>query len=295
MTRFILFPFFFLFFGVNAQLVANAGNDTTICVSWNFTGPLELGSYPTAVGGTAPYSYLWEANYYFQILTTTYLNTASDFLSDTTVSNPSLIHTVENPVMFKLTVTDAIGQIDIDTILVSFSIFNTHLVQYNHSMILGDSVEFTSLPNVDGGIPPLSYLWRPNNGLTDSISYTNFWVKPEISTDYYLTVTDSVGCVVSGAPVFFVFIGYVSLNEVFNSNNQDFTVFPNPSNGQIHLNLDNKKIQKIILFNDLGLVVKEIDDFQNEYIDMSELKDGSYLIEIISNGKSTTKKIIKTK
>jgi len=291
MKTFIFLFIFFILFESKAQLTANAGEDTTICVGWNFSGQFEFNA--SASGGTAPYSFLWEANYFQQILTTTYHLTASDFLSDTTISNPSLIHTVENPVTFKLTVTDALGEVAEDTIVVSFSIFNTHLAQFQHSMILGDSVEFVSLPNVDGGIPPLNYIWRPNNGLTDSTSYSNFWVKPDQSTAYYITVTDSVGCVVTGAPVFFVYVGYASLNEMNSVQSNEIDVFPNPFDNRIYLKVDLDKVDQVKIYSESGVLLKELNNFKDEEIDVSELSEGIYLIDILKDGIITSKKLIK--
>ena len=291
MKRLILLPIIFLIFEANAQLTANAGEDTTICVGWNFTDSLDFGA--TASGGTTPYSFLWETNYYHQILTTTYHLTAADFLSDTTISNPNLIHTVEDPVTFKLTVTDALGEVAVDTIVVSFSIFNTHLVQYNHSMLLGDSVEFVSLPNVGGGTPPLTYLWQPNNGLTDSISYTNFWVKPDQSTEYYITVTDAVGCVFSGAPVFTVYIGYASLNEVNTVFYDEFIAYPNPFNNQLHLKVDIENVQVVNIFSESGFLLKQFRIFDEKEIDVSDLSEGIYFVEITIDGNTKTKRFVK--
>lgn len=291
MKRLILLPIVFLILEANAQVTANAGDDTTICVGWNFTGPLDFGS--TASGGTAPYSFLWETNYYHQILTTTYHLTAADFLSDTTISNPTLIHTVEEPVIFKLTVTDALGEVAVDTIIVSFSIFNTHLVQYNHSMLLGDSVEFVSQPNVGGGTPPLTYLWQPNNGLSDSISYTNFWVKPDQSTEYYITVTDAVGCLVTGAPVFFVYIGYASLDEINTALYDELVAYPNPFNDQLHLKVDIENVQQVNIYTESGLLLKELRIFDEKEIDVSDLSGGIYFVEFTIDGITKTKRFVK--
>lgn len=61
----------------------------------------------------------------------------------------------------------------------------------------GDSVFLSGMHNVGGGFPPYEYLWRPNHGLSDSTSLS-FWAKPEFSIAYYVTKTDSAGCVVTG-------------------------------------------------------------------------------------------------
>lgn len=277
---------------ISAQLNVDAGQDSTICVSWNSPSILVLGGNPTATGGTTPYTYAWECNYNYVVGPNVYLLTASDFLSDTTIANPNLIHTVENPVTFTLTVIDGLGQVLTDTIVVSFSVFNTHLYEYEHNMFVGDSVKFVSLPNVGGGTPPLVSLWRPNNGLTDSTSYTNFWLKPVVNTSYYITVTDAVGCVVSGAPVFHVYVGYAGLSE---EKDEKIILYPNPTDGKFFLKNEGEIIDKLEIFNQNGVLIHEFFNVKNEQIDITEIADGQYTILMQIGNKFVTKVILKTK
>jgi hypothetical protein len=51
---------------------------------------------------------------------------------------------------------------------------------------------------------------EPNHGLTDSTSLA-FWAKPANFVAYYLTLTDSAGCVATGAPVYHVNVLPVSV------------------------------------------------------------------------------------
>jgi len=278
-----------------SQLTSDAGLDTTICVTWNTPGALILGGNPAASGGTAPYTYSWECNYNYVVGPNTYILTASVFLSDTTIANPNLIYTVESPVTFILNVTDVLGQISIDTITVSFSIFGTHLLEWTHNMLVGDSVQFVSTPNVGGGTPPFNYLWKPNNGLNDSTSYTNFWVKPEVSTSYYITVTDSVGCVVSGTPVFHVYIGSADLNEIHNKSDKNILLFPNPTDGTLFLKSEEENIDLLQIYNQEGELLLTHNNFKNNEIDISKFENGTYIILISINTETIITKIIKTK
>lgn len=273
-----------------SQFTANAGLDTTICVTWNTPGTLMLGGNPTASGGTAPYSYTWECNYNYVVGPNTYLLTASDFLSDTTIANPDLILTKNSPVTFFLKVEDNLGQIYLDTVIVSFSIFGTNLSEYDYHILIGDSIEYNFDPNVWGGTPPLTYLWKPNHGLSDSTSYNNFWVTPTISTSYFVTVTDAVGCVVSGTPAFHVYVGFVSLNEL---DSENLIIYPNPTDRKILLKNEGKNIDQLQIFNQKGELVRIYNNINNLDIDISDLEIGSYTIILKYGENVITKKIIK--
>jgi dienelactone hydrolase len=78
--------------------------------------------------------------------------------------------------------------------------------------------------------------------------------------------------------------------EDFYLENQ-FTVYPNPTNGIVNLskNLENKPIQ---IFNALGQKVKVIEN-SNATIDLSELNSGVYFLNVTKNDKTTIIKIIK--
>jgi len=280
-----------LSYNLFSQVTAHAGNDTIVCVSLNNTSQLQLGASDVATGGIPPYTYSWETNYNIVFGSTTYLLTASDFLNDTTIVHPTVINIEDDPVTFILTVTDSLGNIDKDTIIVSPSIFNTHLFEWTHNMISGDSIEFVSLPNVGGGIPPLTYLWKPNHGLTDSTLYTNFWIKPTESTSYYITVEDSKGCIVTGTPVFHVYVGHLDIEDIISSNDNVIKIFPNPSNGNIHINTEDLNINRISIYNTNKKLMTEV-ELNTNTLDLSHYPKGVYLIKIETETSVVTKKII---
>lgn len=290
---FLLFSVHFL----HAQLSANAGEDTTICVTWNGFTPLILGGNPTANGGVAPYTFTWECNYVYTVGSYSTIVTASIILSDTTSANPEFIHTIggsESPIAFWLTVTDSTGQTTTDTIVVSFSVFTTHLIEYSHSMYVGDSVKFVSIPNLGGGIPPVTYVWRPNEGLVDSTSYTDFWVKPVVSTNYYITATDSVGCVVSSTPVFHVYVGYASIENLMLAEQTEIVLYPNPTTGSLYLKSEETNIDVLKIFDQQGALLKVFEKPINQKIDLSDLAANKYLIEVHNGQNVSTQTIIKS-
>lgn len=277
--------------GIGSQVIADAGNDTSMCITWDSTSTLQLGGFPAATGGTPPYTYSWGTQYDIVFGSNTFTLTASDFLSDTTAANPEMIHTEEGPVEFILTITDSNGFIDKDTIVVSFSVFDTHLFQWEHNMVLGDSVKFVSLPNVSGGQAPLTYLWKPNHGLSDSTAYTNFWVKPTQSTNYYITIKDAAGCEVEGPPVFFVYVGYLELDDLQNNTSNEIIVYPNPSNGIIRIHNFNHEITEFSLYNSNNQLLKQFALDQSDF-DLTDLPKGTYFLKVALMDRTIQKRII---
>lgn len=167
---------------LKAQLIINAGKDTAICEG----NSILLGSSPTASGGTPSYTYKWEMLYPIDSM----IN-ASLFLNDTTISNPSLISCIfSDNLIFRLTVSDAAMNIESDTIIVRCSGFASWVVDNFANINPGDSVQL--LHNFFGGIPPISYEWAPDYNLSDA-NTENPWAKPDFTTFYVCTVTDSIG------------------------------------------------------------------------------------------------------
>jgi len=208
------------------QLLVDAGDDVVVCNDWLGMDTVQLGGNPTASGGIPPYTYSWETTW--TVGSWTY--TASDFLDDTTLANPTVIYTGEH-LTFYLTVTDSESNTGIDTIVVDFTNFGTHLGTVTFNIQQGDSIYLFGCENVFGGFPPYRYLWRPNHGLLDSTSL-HFWAKPDSSVAYYLSATDSSGCTAVGAPVYYINVLPVSVNPK-DDHNSEVRVFPNPATDHI--------------------------------------------------------------
>ncbi|MFT7071820.1 S8 family peptidase [Patiriisocius sp. Uisw_017] len=72
--------------------------------------------------------------------------------------------------------------------------------------------------------------------------------------------------------------------EGFNSN-QNVNLYPNPSNGIITITTnDNSKLKSVIIYAVDGRKVKEINDFQNTSVSISDLARGSYIFKISFEG-----------
>jgi len=70
----------------------------------------------------------------------------------------------------------------------------------------------------------------------------------------------------------------------------NFLLYPNPSNGIINISLENNlQLEKVSVYNQLGQLVKTA---ETTVINTSELAQGTYYVEIVTNQGKATKKII---
>lgn len=87
----------------------------------------------------------------------------------------------------------------------------------------------------------------------------------------------------------------VATNEAFNTNNLNFTVSPNPSRGIFQIDLVNpSKAVSIVLYNQLGSIVKQFDSISNfpYVVNTAELSSGVYFLKIKSDNNMQTQKIV---
>ena len=149
-----------------AQLTANAGHDTTICVG----DTVILGGNPTATGGTPPYTYNWGP---------------SASISSVTISNPYTTTNVTTT--YTVTVTDNLNNTATASITVtvnplpqldfwSSNSFNSCFGAHNGSVCV----------TVVGEAPPFTYLW--------SNSSTTQCIASLAAGNYTVTFTDTNGC-----------------------------------------------------------------------------------------------------
>lgn len=73
------------------------------------------------------------------------------------------------------------------------------------------------------------------------------------------------------------------------------SLFPNPTRSNVYLKFNNEKIEKVSILNSHGQLVKEVDYKSEEIIkiDLSILSSGIYFVQVISNGESFLRKVIK--
>jgi hypothetical protein len=246
-------------FSAFSQFTINAGRDTSLCTVYT---TVVLGAIPTASGGQPPYSYKWSCRYF----THGYWHTETFFLDDPVQPNPALKQYLNEPINgtipFILKVTDS-NQLSVtDTVNITISSISFQTLRILEAHIsLGDSVQIEPA-NIVNGIPPFKYLWKPSEGLTDS-SIRDPYAKPSITTDYYVTVTDSIGC--KNSENYLVYINPTSITKL--SPNYASRVYPNPitSSSKISLNTNFSESLTIEVFDFYGKTILT-DNFYQDYL-----------------------------
>lgn len=154
---------------VSSGLTANAGADKAIALG----GATTIGGSPAASGGIAPYTYSWSP---------------LDSLDDATAANPTA-----NPIastMYILTVTDAVGCTDSDTVEVVVSLLPIASAGPDTAICAGSSVVIGGSPTASAGTSPYTYSWSPTTGLNNA-AIANPSAAPTSTTTYIVTVTDA--------------------------------------------------------------------------------------------------------
>ena len=255
------------------QCIAEAGVITMGCDG----DTIILGGSPTAINGTGELSYVWTTDH--QSLTGHIFN-ASQFLNDTSVSNPIYINQwVGDSISFYLTVTDSLGVSCSDTInIMSSSPYLISLIDKTTYINYGESTWLYT--SVGGGVPPLAYRWSPSAGMVDS-SDVNTVVKPDSTVLYTLIVTDSLGCSVKDG--MWVIVGPTGINELKNIDNLE--VFPNPltESSTIRAPVFEGQNLSVMFYNSAGNLVKKIDVAEGAMqIKRSEFDKGIYFFIVLN-------------
>jgi hypothetical protein len=104
-----------------------------------------------------------------------------------------------------------------------------------------------------------------------------------------LEVTNNFGC--AAADTFDVGIEFVGIDEASES---PLKIFPNPSNGQFSIQLEDALPEaEIRIYNTIGQVVHKQSINNKSRLDLNlDLPVGSYLISIISEGEKTNQWIV---
>jgi hypothetical protein len=283
---FIVLSSFAFIQNLNAQLVANAGNNKVVCVGIiGIIDTYRIGGSPSIRGGSPPYKIEWSAAYNYTSRTVLY---ASEFLNDTTALNPIFRYgfgTVGNSakVIFRLKVTDANQNVSIDSATIQFSKFLAIPDGTQRLLPQGDSLRIYS--TTGGGIKPLTYKWSPNYNITD-ISIGNPIVYPRRSTTYSVIVKDSAGCV--GGFIDTWIIDIISDTKEIN-NLLKVSIYPNPivSASQLSIDAENNDDKTLFIYNSVGQMIYG-QKITSPKINIGQfIKDnGTYFYHISSNNRS---------
>jgi len=126
----------------------------------------------------------------------------------------------------------------------------------NDTICFGESTTLGGAPTASSGTPPYSYDWIPS-ALLSNPNTSNPFATPTVTTIYYVTVTDSNGCIDIDSVTIEV-ITCPGIQE-YNPINQ-FSIYPNPfkDNTLIKYTLLNNAKITLVIYNILGKKVYTI-------------------------------------
>lgn len=292
-TSVLFILFFFLANLVDAQVVANAGPDYHSCPDDPNVDFISIGGSPTAQYGTPPYTYEWSMEDIIAGGGCSYvIIQTADVLEDIHTSNPRITDRFSaERIEFYLKVTDANGSEAFDTCIVSFSNFIFNQSYYSYHINLGDSVLLNQPINVTGGVPPVTYHWQPEEGLSATQFESFFWAKPSQTTFYYVTITDAMGCQATGTPYYNVIVNTTGINETEETSH--VKIYPNPVDHFMRImNETGIPIINVNIFDLHGKIIQQLDP-NSSIFDLQNLSSGLYLIHIQTIKSTIVQKIQK--
>lgn len=275
--------------------------------------------YITAAGGTEPYTYAWTGSVTTEDLVGVAVGNYTVIVTDNAGCIKSTVGMVDGPsaaISASSMVTnvtcygDNTGAVDVTvtggTSPYTFSwntgettedltgiasgshyltITDANGCTYNHTENLAQGAQVTITVDdshganiaitVAGGTTPYTYLWS-NGATTEDISGIT------AAGAFSVTVTDALGCtaVETNIPAS---VSEINTAEMVN-------IYPNPTNGR--LNIVNAENSTIRVYNILGDVVAEIKEASSQtVIDLSGKAAGTYVVKVITDNATTTKRI----
>ena len=171
------------------------------------------------------------------------------------------------------------------------------------TMMTGDTIIMISEEHIDGGI---SFIEMPNDttAIMDSVyleevtivDYLEPLIDPEMMSGRVMSTTGLVS-VCSVQPDSIV---EDDINKTITSN-RELNVFPNPSNGEFTVNYLVKKRANVLLeiFDMKGVLMRTLVNVSNQYegkyqipINLNELPNGIYLVNLIKDDKKFVERVV---
>jgi len=140
--------------------------------------------------------------------------------------------------------------------------------------------------SVSGGTPNYTFSWTGPNGFTESTED----ISGLEGGTYSVTITDDNGCVIAVNNI--QVVSFVNLNELEDAL---FTVYPNPTNGIVNVELKNPNADALsIQVTDItGRIVYDSDlEGLSFNIDLSNAADGTYFLRVSTDNQSVTNAVV---
>ncbi len=203
----------------------------------------------TTTGGIPPYLYIWNSG-------------------QTTMNISSL-----DSGIYIITITDAMGTIEIDTFEVELD-FNLDITLSQNQNIL--------TANQSGA----QYQWIDCTNNTSILNEINQTFTATQNGSYAVLITTNNCSDTSNCQA----VTTIGIDENLNRN---FKIYPNPSNGKVYLDMLNvsNPIEIIIMDVNGKVVTNAIVKSKTIKLDLAHLKNGIYFVKVKTNNTSITKKI----
>ena len=86
-------------------------------------------------------------------------------------------------------------------------------------------------------------------------------------------------------------LGNVTSGVGINENTSEVSIYPNPSNGMVNIKFDNTSNNNVIIRDISGKKIQELNTNSDIEIDFNNFGKGIYLVDILSNNKTITRKV----
>lgn len=190
--------------------------------------------------------------------------TATDARTDQTLNTRAIC--IRNGSLSASTVPDGIGNLTITTKLIFTGTSGTFNLRVNGNIVGTIPYSATTTTTTITGI-----------NIADDVIVS---ITDNSTTSNRVAIDDLSWTCYSGS------LGFKKLDQ------EDFTIYPNPSKGNFNINFDNSnRDYNIEIFSLLGQMVFKKENTRSSSVSVTNLQKGTYLVKITKDSKSITKKI----
>jgi len=265
--------------------MVDAGPDRVACLSASGAVFPQVSLNANILSGTPPFTIVWDTLIGIGLPIPLNVNT---YLSNVNTLNPNLTSRPARDNLFRIKITDSLGNVCYDSVIVRFGgdfTITPHSCVEN--IIQGDTAKLGSA--VSGTREPLRYAWYPNYNMSDSTTrQPKVW--PDSSIYYNVIIKDSFGC-----QAHFINIGCsvnivpVGINDAVSENHFDFSV---NSKITITAKFPLSRNQYTMRIFDITGKLADVRSFERQII-LERPKVGIFIYAIYENDKLVFSKKIK--